>query len=388
MYKDYEVLSFSVDFRKSRTTFLKKLEHFDKAPYSVQGSDEDINNRLFRFFNGRTIPCQRNGYKKIIKACHCRNGFNLAFKGHGLSLSNHYWFKKPGETLRYDDINFFTNKWDDSFARALLREDYEALAKADLNVPDIVTAGWGVKGWVYDPKKGPRLFKIGIHRDSADESLTEFLASRLAQRLFKKEEVLQYDLEKIYGRYASVSSPMIGVDEDLFPLSIYLPSELYLLYRSIPSDKNLYTKFFIKLKEFGNHEIYIFFVKLICLKSLCFVNDLHFDNISITKNIKTGEIKLAPLYDLGGAFGSSQTAKKIIEKPSKTTLLLIYFLYSYLDPEWDYSWYDKEKLVGFEDEIRDILSKSDFYKPELIDFAVEIYKQQKASLDEMAEKNK
>ena len=31
MYKNYEVLSFSVDFRNYKTTLIKKLEHFDKA---------------------------------------------------------------------------------------------------------------------------------------------------------------------------------------------------------------------------------------------------------------------------------------------------------------------------------------------------------------------
>ena len=33
---------------------------------------------------------------------------DLLFKGHGLSLSNHYWFKKENEKPSYDDINFFT----------------------------------------------------------------------------------------------------------------------------------------------------------------------------------------------------------------------------------------------------------------------------------------
>ena len=33
MYKNYEILSFSVDFRNYKTTLIKKLEHYDKAPY-------------------------------------------------------------------------------------------------------------------------------------------------------------------------------------------------------------------------------------------------------------------------------------------------------------------------------------------------------------------
>lgn len=386
MYKDYEVLSFYVNFKKSRTYFLNKLAHFDKAPYGFDEDDDDIDRKLFRFFNARAIPNQRKGYKEILKATHCRNSFLLSFKGHGLSLSNHYWFKKPKEKLRYADINFFTNRWDDSFARLVLKEDYQGLANVDLNVPDIVTSGWGTKGWIFDPKKGPRLFKMGINDDCPDEVLGEVLASSLARKLFKKEEVLQYDLEKIYGKYASVSSPIINIDEELTPLSSYLPLELYNIYHSINSDKNKRKDFLNKLKETNNYDVYSFFCKLLCLKSLCFVNDLHFDNISVVKNMKTGQIKMAPIYDLGGSFGSGKTSKQHLINPSKATLLLIYFVYGNLDPDWDYSWYDANRLIGFEEEIRKTLSISSFYKPETIDFVINVYRNQKNTLDEMASK--
>ena len=198
MYKNDEILSFCVDFRNYKTTLIKKLEHFDKAPYGFdKGGQDMIGFKIGWFFKNLTIPVTRTGYKKIMKATHSRNGMDLLFKGHGLSLSNHYWFKKESENLSYDDINFFTNKWDDSFARAILNNDYNALSHVNLNVPDIATAGWGVKGWIYDEEKGPRLYKLGINQ--SEECLGEVLASRLAKRLFKDKDVLTYDLEKING---------------------------------------------------------------------------------------------------------------------------------------------------------------------------------------------
>ena len=386
MYKNFEILSFSVDFRKSDITFLKKLEHFDKAPYGFNEDDNEIANKLLSFFLSRSIPPQRRGYKEILKATHTRNGFNLSFKGHGLSLSNHYWYKKENEKLRYEDINFFTNKWDDSFGRALLSDDYDALTNASLNVPDIVTPGWGVKGWIYDEKRGPRLYKIGIGENNNEEALGEVLASRLAQRLFKKEDVLEYELEVINGKNASVSSPLVGIDEELIPLSAYLSFEMYRLYQGIRANKSLLKEFLIKLKEQGHVDLYTFFIKLNCLKSLCFVSDIHFGNISVIKNINTGDIRVAPLYDLGGSFGSGNTAKKYLANPDKTTLVLIYYLYSNLDPNWDYSWYDKDKLIGFEDEVKNILSKSSFYTTDIIDFVIAVYHQQKGSLDNLTSK--
>ena len=104
--------------------------------------------------------------------------------------------------------------------------------------------------------------------------------------------------------------------------------------------------------------------------------------------MKTGAIKIAPIYDLGGSFGSGVTAKQYLENPNKTTLLLLYFLYGDLDPDWDYSWYKKNRLTGFENDIKSVLSLSDFYKPHIIDFIIAIYHQQKSFLDKMSEKTK
>ena len=45
-----------------------------------------------------------------------------------------------------------------------------------------------------------------------------------------------------------------------------------------------------------------------------------------------------------------------------------FYIFNDIQPDWDYSWYNKDNLIGFEDEIREILSKSDFYKPEILEF--------------------
>ena len=388
MLKNDEVLSFYFDSTKSRLTFLEKLDHFDKAPYCFNETSElkNFDAKLNSFFNRRTISDNRVDIKDILDATGCKSPLELLFKGHGLSLSDHYWFRKENEILKYEDINFFVNKWDDSFARAVISEDYEALKHCNLEVPDIAISGWGVKGWLYTDK-GPRLYKIGIDKDHPEEALGEVLASKLCQRILKDGEVLKYDLEKISGKYASVSSPIIGIDEELVPLSMVLPGSLYSLYRQSRTNKPLNKQFLDELEKNGYKEYKEFFIKLSCVRSLCFVSDLHFDNISIIRNINTGKTRIGPIYDLGGAFGSSKSGRELIAKPSKATLMIIYFIFSCLRDDWDYSWYNPDNLIGFEDEIRDILSKGSFYTPELIEYAIEVYHQQKSSLDGMKNKS-
>ena len=383
MYKDFEVLSFGVNYEDERVEIIKKLAHFDKAPWGTIEDDEKCRIGLVRFINQHSIPSTRTDYKEIIEATGFRSGFELSFQAHGLSLSNHYWYKREGENLRYEDINFFTNKWDDSFARAMLTQDYEALKHCDLNVPDIMTAGWGTKGWIYE-EGGPKLFKLGINKDHSEEPLGEVLASRIAKQLFNEGEVLEYELRKVGDRYASVSPVMISIDEDLAPLSNYVDPTLYFVYRQKSTNKEQAKKFYDIIKNSPIPGLFDFFVKLACLRDICFVSDLHFDNISIIRNSKTGQIRIAPIYDLGGAFGSSRSGQNIISKIDKSTFILVYYLFTDLDPDWDYSWYNPDKLIGYEEEIRRVLSLSAFYTPELIDCIIQVYKHQKETLDKTA----
>ena len=382
MNKDDEVLSFLVNFKDRKIKILEKLEHYEKAPYKLLHTKVDPELVLLRFFNVRTISQNRSDIKEILKATGCESTFELSFKSHNLSLIDHFWVKQEGENLKYEDINFFTNKWDDSFAEAVLSGNYDALKDCNLHVPDITTSGWGIKGWILEDV--PKLYKLGIDQDASDESLAEVLASRLALRLLNEDEVNLYELRKVGDKYASVSSLMINYDEELVTLSNVVPSEMYSLYLSKSHDKNLDRKFFEKLKDFGMPELYEFFVKLSVLRSLCFVSDLHFDNISLIKNTKTNKFRVAPIYDLGGAFGSSKTGRELLSKPNKGLYLLIYFMYNNLDPNWDYSWYDPSSLDGFEDEIKEVLSKSEFYTPELIERIIAVYQIQKDSLNKLA----
>lgn len=387
MYKNDEVLSFVVIFdERNQIEILEKLEHFDKAPYGINNdsTNEDINDKLLTFFSTRCIPSPREDYDKIIKAFNCRDSFELVFKGHGLSLSNHYWFKKEGENLKYEDINFFTNKWDDSFARAVLNNDYEALKTADTNVPDILTSGWGIKGWLYED--GPKLYKLGIDATHNEEAVAEVLASKLANRLFNKGEAVEYELKMINGHYASVSKPMLNINEELIPLSRVLPRDIYSLFASKNIDAKYKDMFFQKIKEQNIPGLYRFFVKLMCLRSLCFVSDLHFENMSLIRNLTTNERRIAPIYDLGGSFGSTRRGRSFLANIDKGGLFIIYYIFGGLDPNWDYSWYNKDSLNGFEDEIRNMLSLCDFYTPELIESIIKVYKYQKSSLDELSKK--
>ena len=103
MYQDDEIFSFSITFGKTnKIDVLEKLNHFDKAPYGINEntSMEDVKRIFFRFLNRRSIASSRIDFDNILKATNCKDRLELAFKGHGLSLHDHYWYRKKDEVLK------------------------------------------------------------------------------------------------------------------------------------------------------------------------------------------------------------------------------------------------------------------------------------------------
>ena len=390
MLKNEEILLFEVAFgEKIHAEFIEGLSAFTKAPVGI-ANETDPQERdfaLIKFLNSRCISPNRWDYFEILKRTKSISGLELSFKGHGLSLSDHYWYKRVDEDLRYEDINFFENGFDDSFGKAILRSDYESLEEVNLNVPDVTTPGWAAKAWINE-EDGPYLWKLGIHKGHGEESLGEVLASHLARRLFGEDEVLHYELKEANGQFASVSKCLVNIDEELIPLAHALPEHIVELSLMDKKNRDHVDTLLNALREGGFEDVYQIYVKMMCLRTLAFVNDFHFNNISMIRNLSTGRSRVAPIYDLAGAFGGTEKGRQFLSKLDKGSLLLVYFAYGMLDEKWDYSWYDPQKIEGFEDEIREYLSESDFYSEELIDIILGVYRHQKKSLDNMAEKAK
>ena len=95
--------------------------------------------------------------------------------------------------------------------------------------------------------------------------------------------------------------------------------------------------------------------KMACCSCLTLLADFHSGNFGVIRNLDTGARRPAPFFDYDGAFGFPPNARAFSSlcKQPMLAMLMCARQFSFLDPSWDWSWYDPEALEGFEDRIVD-----------------------------------
>ena len=217
MNREYEILEFEVnEFDRIRIKSL--CDGFDHAPIHfrryVSGS-ELPDHVLQSFLNSRIINMTRQDTKDILKAVGADTPLQLSLRSLGLSLTDHYWYRPYGSELEWKDVSCFDNEYDTSFGEAILRRDYDALAKADPLTPDSTLGGISRKAWVRIDSS-PMLLKSEAGTTKFVEQ-SELLASRLTERLLDKNDYVRYTSCDFGGVSYIACRGMVKSGEEFIP---------------------------------------------------------------------------------------------------------------------------------------------------------------------------
>lgn len=361
MCKDTEVLEFDIDVSDNAVGNVRLLEGAACAPFGLLENPSQREWLLEQFLDDRCIGFSRTDLPAILKATGARNQLELALRSGGFSLSDPYWYRAQNSTLSWAHSNFFDNDWDLAFGDAVLRKDYHALKKASVFTPDVTCGGASRKAWVSDDD-GIRLFKAPLEEGSASV-LGEVLMSRMLARLLPEDEFVSYKMEMRNGETYSASRAIVGAGEEL---SMAWQAESAMGRVSVGERRidellglELLEEFEGALLRLGVEKGNQVKAKMALITHLAFNRDMHVRNLGVIRNVDTGELRLAPFFDFDRVFGLSQRdrMKNICERP-QVAALMVANLFSYLDPSWDYSWYDPHALDDFEDEIERTLCTS------------------------------
>ena len=387
MCQDREVAAFSLDLETGRVLAVRPLSHASEAPLSVCLTGPDPADDLARFLARRTLSPWRRDLDQILEATHASSALQLALRAHGLTLSDPYWYRAADDTCTWKDIDFRRNNWDPAFGEAVIAQDWEALATASCMVPDVTSTGFAPKAWI-QTDEGPRLLKAALGALGIDP-VGEVLASRLATRILPTDASTPYDLVR-RGTKLFSSCPLITApDEEL--VSVRAFTERGFKPDGSPNrpavwDKDTRATCAEVLEAAGISETWPYIAQLTTCAALAIQTDLHLGNCGIIRNVRTGAVRTAPLFDFGSCFGTAVNSRGIDMAVAMPQLAERYLApkLRQLEPSWDYGWYDHQALDGFRAELEDALLQEALLSPGYVAIILDLFDHQRVYVDGMA----
>ena len=303
----------SGDFTEGKTTYILKHRNTDVAEFRTSIHSKDI--RYFKLideklspvnielsdkqkalsFNGwiinRCIPDarERDSVIRLFNEYKTLNLRKIMLTGYGLSLSDHYWIDRKPYNKKWEDINFYENKYSEVIGNILFDENHKLAGKRKYNSPDITTGGMLNKKWEYNKKENKSFLIKSGSRIFMQEPFNEYYAHLLLDDL--KIKHTPYFIRKENKEWVSVCECISNNEIEM--ISAHDLVRKYGIERSYEGlikfgeENNC-----IGLKDSLNEMIVIDYI----IRN----TDRHWNNFGILRNGVSGDwIGLIPLYDNG-----------------------------------------------------------------------------------------
>ena len=360
MHKNIEVADIEVDDVVGRITAVNNVMLMEHLPVGIvhplHHNEVIDRGALNKWWCSRSIPASRMGIADAFDTLGIFDPSELLTKCFGLSLSDHYWIKPSGSSMKWEDVNFFDNDFSDDIGDVLFGTNTKS-SGFDFNSPDNTSDGNLKKRWkIIDGKRC--LLKAGS-MPYRQQPYNEVIASMVMDRL--GIDHVPYSVVNIGNEPFSLCEDFITKDTEL--VSAYRILQI----RGKENHENDYLHYINTCKELGV-DISTAIDDMIVVDYIIANEDRHFNNFGLLRNAETLEwIGAAPIFDSGTSlwFNRSEDQIKNAEikcKPFKKHHSEQIKLVS------DISRYDFSKLDGIDNDIREVLKDQ---KPERVDLISE-----------------
>ena len=352
MHRDQELVEFEVDPIAGKARIVDEAsDDLDAFLGPNQKSRDQVLSELIK---GRALSLMRKDKDDVLAAFGAESPVDLALMGHGLSLTDQFWYRAPGSSERWKDVNFFDNGWDPGFGTAVLLGDYARLAGCSLDAPEVTTPGHAVKAWERNDN-GVYLVKAAGYPDGA-ELVGAKLGFELCSLLFGKDCYVSLEVAERCGRPCSISPLMLHGNEELANgYRLYAMADMWESSRrgkggiTVEACDALVDAY----AAIGVADASAHVAKRACFACLSLLLDFNSGNFGAIRKIGSDVWRAAPIFDYDGAFGfplNGVSISYLSQNPAFVELFCAH-RFSFLRPSWDWSWYDARALDGFEDVI-------------------------------------
>ena len=283
-HKNIDVAQFSID-KTSWSAGNIVIIDTTFSPVNTEAGNDQIILTFNNWLNNRCIPDSRDGIERLKAVYKITDLKELMLAGYGLSLSDHYWICNESCNIKWEDINYFDNRYSENMGKIFFDKNFRKL-NDDINSPDSSLNGTLRKRWEcnidnYLLKGGSGIYK--------QEPFNEVYASMLLDEL--KIDHVQYKLRISEGEYVSSCPCIIDKDTEIITAMD--------IVRKYGIKKNYREYADICLKN-GLSAIEDELKKMIITDYIIRNTDRHWNNFGIIRNSDTGAwFKPIPLFDNG-----------------------------------------------------------------------------------------
>lgn len=352
MRRDQELVDFEIDPVTSEARVIDTAGSDLTAPLGLAQKNRD--SVLTALIQRRALSPMRKDKDAILAAFGANSPVDLALMGHGLSLTDQFWYRAPESSERWKDLNFFDNGWDLDFGTAVLMGDYARLAACSPDTPEVTTSGHATKAWERNDV-GIYLVKAAEYPDGIELAGAK-LGFELCSLLFGNDLCVSLDVTERYGRPCSVSPLMLDGDEELADGNrLFAMADMW--ESSSLSKGGITTEACDALIDvytaLGVADASAHVARRACFACLSLLLDFNPGNFGAIRKADSDVWRAAPIFDYDGAFGfplNGVSLSYLCENPLLVELICAN-RFSFLKSSWDWSWCDLQALDGFENRI-------------------------------------
>ena len=384
MKRNRELADFEVDPVTGEARVIDASEAGEDLLVIAEPAQQSRDWALTRLVKSRVIAGNREDKVDILAAFGVESVAGLALIGHGLSLSDQFWYRAPGSTERWEDVNFFDNEWDPGFGAAVLAGDFGRLATCSPDVPDTTTRGHAVKAWERGDD-GIILVKVSERFEGAELTGVK-LASELCDALFDEGCYVPVSIVERFGRSCSASPLMLASDEELADgARICAMAGIREKRGEAVISTELCDSRIDAYAAIGVADASAHVARMASCSCLSLLADFHAGNFGAIRRVDSDVWRAAPIFDYDGSFGFpfNNMLMDLCANPFFTELLCAQ-QFSYLRSSWDWSWYDSRALDGFEDRIVEAYAPYRNMPPNFAEFVAHLFAMQRTYVNAVA----
>lgn len=289
-----------IDYSKvdNAITNIIEIYNIEYAPLAIFNAYNDKSQSLVKesnaWFRGRGIPSWRKDLENLLEKLNVSSPEELLNKSFSLSLSDQYWLKDSESSIKWEDINFFTNDFEyEAYLEASLDSSSHEIStdKNVLRSPNNTTDGMLQKGWIIEG--GKRVLVKGTYTFNREEPFNEWLASQVCKRL--GFPYCNYTIDFINNeKLVSKCENFVSSDEEII--------SAYDIYKSVkkPNNINDYEHYINILEQHKVPDARKNVASMFLVDYILMNTDRHMKNFGVIRNVNTLKWeRTAPIFDTG-----------------------------------------------------------------------------------------